>query len=167
LRISFFTNVVIAVIIALTLFDNGMFVLQRNPLAVTFGVQSRAGYIARVNPSYAALMSAMNQLPTNAYVYTIFEPRSYGLPRRIQPDPVNYNFAHDLYLYQTPAEVIQHWKRQGYTHIIVNERGLSLSADDPPNKFNAVRRAALHETLGMLEFIAQTPDISYSIYRIP
>jgi hypothetical protein len=166
-RISFFANAVIAIVIALTLFDNGMFVLQRNPLAVALGVQSRAGYIARVNPSYAALMNALNELPTNAYVYTIFEPRSYGLPRRAQPDPINYNFAHDLYLYQTPIEVIQHWKRQGYTHIIVNERVLSLSANDPPNKFNATRRAALHETLGMLEFIAQTPDATYSIYRIP
>jgi hypothetical protein len=166
-RISFFANAVIAIVIALTLFDNGMFVLQRNPLAVAFGVQSRAGYIARVNPSYAALMNALNELPTNAYVYTIFEPRSYGLPRRTQPDPINYNFAHDFYLYQTPAEIIQHWKRQGYTHIIVNERGLSLSVNDPLDKFNATRRAALHETLGMLEFIAQTPDISYSIYRIP
>ncbi|HEX5809552.1 MAG TPA: glycosyltransferase family 39 protein, partial [Anaerolineales bacterium] len=39
-RISFFSNIVIAAVIALTLFDNGMFVLQRNPLAVAFGAQS-------------------------------------------------------------------------------------------------------------------------------
>ena len=166
-RISFFANAVVAVVIALSLFDNGMFVLQRNPLAVALGVQSRAGYIARVNPSYAALMNAMNELPSNAYVYSIFEPRSYGLPRRTQPDAVNYNFSHDLYLYQTPAEVIRHWKRQGYTYIILNERGLSLGADDPFDKFNAARRAALQETLAMLEFINQTPDKAYSIYRIP
>jgi hypothetical protein len=166
-RISFFANGVIAIVIALTLFDNGMFVLQRNPLAVALGVQSRAGYIARVNPSYAGLINALNELPANSYMYNIFEPRSYGLPRRTQPDVINSNFAHDLHLYHIPADVIQQWKRQGYTHIIVNERGLSLSAQDPESKFNAIRRAALHETLGMLEFVAQTPDAAYSIYRIP
>ncbi len=166
-RISFFSNVVIAVVIALTLFDNATFVLQRNPLAVAFGVQSRAGYIARINPSYAALMQVMDKLPADARIYTIFEPRSYGLPRRTQPDAVNYNFSHDLYLYKTPAEIIRHWKTEGYTHIIVNERGVSLGADDPSNKFNATRRAALQETLEMLKLITQTPDRAYSIYQIP
>jgi hypothetical protein len=166
-RISFFANVVIAVIIALTVFDNGMFVLQRNPLAVAFGGQSREQYIARVNPSYAALMQTMNQLPANAHVYSLFEPRSYGLPRRTQPDAVNYNFSHDLYLYKTPSEIIQHWMTEGYTHILVSERGLSLGADDPSNQFTPVRRNALSETLNLLEFVSQTPDEAYSIYRIP
>jgi hypothetical protein len=166
-RISFFTNVVIAAVISLTLFDNGIFVLQRNPWAVALGVQSRAGYIARVNPSYAALMQIMDELPASARVYSIFEPRSYALPRPTQPDAVNYNFSHELYLYQTPAEIIQNWKGEGYSHIVVSERGVSLSADDPSDKFNAARRAALRETLEMLELIKQTPDEAYSIYRIP
>ncbi|MGZ9223740.1 MAG: glycosyltransferase family 39 protein, partial [Anaerolineales bacterium] len=166
-RISFFTNVVIATVIALTIFDNGMFVLQRNPLAVAFGAQSREQYIARVNPSYAALIQIMDELPPAAQMYSLFEPRSYGLPRRTQPDAINYNFSHDLYLYETPSGIIQHWKMAGYTHLIVSERGLSLGADDPTNKFNAARRAALHETLEMLEFVNQTPDKNYSIYHIP
>ena len=166
-RISFFLNVVIAVVVALTVFDDGMFVLQRNPLAVAFGVQSRAGYITRVNPSYAALMQVMDELPGDAYVYGLFEPRSYSLPRRTQPDAINYNFAHDLYLYKTPSEIIQHWKSQGYTHILVYERGLSLGANDPSSQFTPARRAALRETIANLELISQTPDKVYSLYRIP
>jgi Dolichyl-phosphate-mannose-protein mannosyltransferase len=166
-RVSFFTNVVIAVVIALMVFDNGIFVLQRNPLAVAFGAQSRAGYVARINPSYAALMQIMDKLPGNAYVYSLFEPRSYGLPRRTQPDAINYNFSHDLYLYETPSEIIQRWKAQGYTHILIYERGLSLGADDPASQFTPASRAALQETLKSLELVGQTPDKVYSIYRIP
>ncbi|MGZ9221663.1 MAG: ArnT family glycosyltransferase, partial [Anaerolineales bacterium] len=123
LRISFLLNVMIAVIIALTIFDNAMFVLQRNPLAVAFGAQSREGYIARINPSYAALIRIMDNLPADAHVYSLFEPRSYGLPRPTQPDAINYNFAHDLYSYEVSSEIIQHWKAKGYTHILVYERG--------------------------------------------
>ena len=166
-RMGFFTDVVIATVIALTIFDNGMFVLQRNPLAFAFGAQSREQYIARVNPSYATLIQIMEELPADAHMYSLFEPRSYGLPRLTQPDPINYNFSHDLYLYETPSEIIQQWKRKGYTHLIVYERGLNMGADDPTNKFNAVRRAALRETLAMLNLVNQTPDRSYSIYQIP
>jgi hypothetical protein len=166
-RISFFSNVVIVAVVALTVFDNATFTLQRNPLAVAFGAQSRAGYITRVNPSYAALMQAMDELPGDAYVYSLFEPRSYSLPRRTQPDAINYNFSHDLYLYKTPSEIIQRWKAQGYTHVLIYERGLGLGADDPSSQFTPARRAALRETLEQLEFVNQTPQKDYSIYRIP
>jgi 4-amino-4-deoxy-L-arabinose transferase-like glycosyltransferase len=166
-RISFFSNAVIAVVIALTLFDNAMFVLQRNPLAVALGAQNRAGYIARVNPSYAALMKVIDELPGDAYVYSLFEPRSYSLPRRIQPDAINYNFSHDLYLYKTPSGIIRHWKSQGYTYVLIYERGLALGADDPSSQFTPTRRTALRETLAELDFVNQTPEKDYSIYRIP
>ena len=167
LRISFLSNAVIAVIIALTMFDNTMFVLQRNPLSVAFGAQSREQYIARINPSYAALIQLIDKLPADAHMYSLFEPRSYGLPRPTQPDAINYNFSHDLYLYRTPSEIIQHWKMEGYTHIIFSDRGLNVGIDDPSNKFTSARRDALHETLSRLELISQTPDKAYTIYRIP
>jgi hypothetical protein len=109
----------------------------------------------------------MDQLPEGASVYSLFEPRSYSLPRRIQPDPINYNFSHDLYLYKTPSEIVQHWKTQGYTHVLIYERGLNLGADDPESQFTPARRAALRETLKRLEFNNQTSDKAYTLYRIP
>jgi hypothetical protein len=166
-RVSFFSNAVIVVVIALTVFDTGMFVLQRNPLAVALGVQSRTGYIARVNPSYAALMQLMEELPANAYVYSLFEPRSYSLPRRIQPDAINYNFSQDLYLYKTPFAILQQWKTQGYTHILIYERGLDFLVNDTSGQFTPVTRKALRETLEKMDLVQQTPDKVYSIYRIP
>lgn len=166
-RISFFSNVVFAVIIALTNFDNVTFVLQRNPLAVAFGAQSRAGYIGRVNPSYAALMKVIDELPGDAYVYSLFEPRSYSLPRRIQPDAINDNFSHDLFMYKTPSEILQHWRAQGYTHIMIYERGLDFVANDPGGQLTPNTREVLHETLEGLKLVDQTPDKVYSIYQIP
>jgi hypothetical protein len=134
---------------------------------VAFGAQSREVYIARVNPSYAALIQIMNELPGNASVYNLFEPRSYGLPRRTQPDAVNYNFFHDLYLYKTSSDILQHWRQEGYTHIVVYERGLKFMVEDPSSKLTSVTLDALRETLEQLELANQTPDKVYSIYRIP
>lgn len=167
LRISFLLNAVIVMVLALTIFDNALFVLQRNPLAVALGAQSRAGYIARVNPSYAALIQSMEKLPTEACVYSLFEPRSYGLPRCTQPDAINYNFSHDLYLYNTSSAIIQHWKVEGYTHVLVYERALQFDIDVPTSKLTRARLDALRQTLARLELINQTADKAYSIYRIP
>jgi 4-amino-4-deoxy-L-arabinose transferase-like glycosyltransferase len=167
LRISFLINTVIVVVITLTIFDNALFILQRNPLAVALGAQTRERYIERVNPSYAALMQMMDELPFDAHIYSLFEPRSYGLPRRTQADPINYNFAHDLHLYELSSEIIQQWKMKGYTHILVYERGLNFLADESPNLFTSSMQNAVLETLGQLKLINQTPDKVYTIYQIP
>lgn len=167
LRISFLASALIAIVIALTIFDNTMFVLQRNPLAVAFGAQSREGYIARINPSYNALMQIMDELPADAHVYSLFEPRSYDLPRQTQPDAINYNFSHDLYLYRTPSEMLRHWKANGYTHILIYERGLDFMIKSPSGKISPTTQSALNETLSRLELILQTSDKVYTIYRLP
>jgi hypothetical protein len=167
LRVSFLVNALIGLTISLTVIDHATFVLQRNPLAVAFGAQSRERYIERVNPSYAALMNAINELPLDARVYSLFEPRSYGLPRFVQPDPINSNFAHDIYLFRTPEVIIQNWKSQQYTHIIVYERGRNFIEESDSNRFTATMQATLNTTLEQLKLMAQTPDKIYSIYQIP
>lgn len=167
LRISFLINALIAIVITLTIFDNGIFVLQRNPLAVALGAQSRQRYIERVNPSYAALIQVMDTLPADAYVYSLFEPRSYDLPRLIQPDAIVYNFAHDQYLFHTSSEIIQHWKAEGYTHILVYERGLSFMLENPPDQMTSEVQETFRETIQELKLISQTADKVYTIYQIP
>jgi hypothetical protein len=167
LRISFLVNALIAIVLTLTIFDNGIFVLQRNPLAVALGAQSRQGYIARINPSYATLMQVMDTLPADANVYSLFEPRSYGLPRSIQPDAIVYNFAHDQYLYHTSSDIIQHWKAEGYTHILVYERGLSFMLETRSDRLTPEVQEAFRETIQGLKLVSQTPDKVYTIYQIP
>jgi hypothetical protein len=160
-------NALIAVVLTLTVFDNAIFVLQRNPLAVAIGAQTREKYIERVNPPYASLMNLMDALPADARVYSLFEPRTYGLPRQTQPDPIIYNFAYDLYLYHTPDAIIGHWKSQQYTYVVVYERGRDFMNKFSSNKFTPAMENKLETTLAKLKLIAQTPDKIYSIYQIP
>lgn len=167
LRVSFLVSALIAVILTLTVFDNAMFVLQRNPLAVAFGAQTRPRYIERINPSYAALMSLMEELPANAKVYSLFEPRTYGLPRPTQPDAIIYNFADDVYRYKTSDRIIEHWQLTEYTHTIVYERGLDFMVQFGSTKFTPATQDIFHETIAKLKLVSQTPDQVYSIYQIP
>lgn len=167
LRISFLANSLIAIVIALTVFENGLFVIARNPLAVAVGAQSREQYIKLIAPSYADLIQIMDDLPISARVYSLIEPRSYSLPRPTQPDAIFSNFTHDLYLYKSSDSIIQSWKAQGYTHILVYEYGLQLMLEDNPEYQSPAIQSAVSETLKKLQRVSQTPDGVYSIYRIP
>jgi hypothetical protein len=167
LRISFLVNILIAFVVTVTMIDNTIFVLQRNPLAVATGVQSRERYIERINPSYAALMSLMDDLPMDANIYSLFEPRTYSLPRSTHPDAIVSNFAHDLFLYKTSKAILQHWKSEQFTHVLVYERGLDFMTESTSSKFTPGMQTTLNEVLRQLELVSQTPDKVYSIYRIP
>jgi hypothetical protein len=167
MRVGFLINSLIAIVIILTIFDNGMFVLQRNPLAVALGAQSRERYIERTNPPYAALIQLMDELPTNAKVYSLFEPRTYGLPRSTYPDAILANFAHELYLYNSTDEIIQHWQEHGYTHILVYNDGLKFMLENNQEYMKPDLHNALAETLGKLQMLDRTTDGGYSIYKIP
>jgi hypothetical protein len=167
LRISFLFNALAVIVITLTLIDNTIFVLQRNPLAVAAGAQTREQYIERINPSYAALMTLMDELPVDASVNSLFEPRTYGLPRHTHPDAIVNNFAHDAYLYQTPVGILQHWKSEQYSYILVYERGLDFMSETATSKFPPATQKLLQDTLDNLTLVGQTPDNVYSIYKIP
>ncbi|MGE5642400.1 MAG: hypothetical protein ACM3Y8_05255, partial [Byssovorax cruenta] len=164
-RASFLFNALIGVVISLAILDTTLFFLQRNPLAVTLGLQSREQYIEQVSPSYAGVMQLVDTLPKDAQIYSLFEPRSYGLPRQTQPDTINANFAHDVYLYHTPDAILHQWKAKQYTHVLVYERGLDFMTEAA--KFTPAMQRTLAETLAQLILISQTPDHIYSLYRIP
>jgi len=160
-------NVLIAIVITLTVIENAMFVLQRNPLAVAFGAQSREQYIKRVASSYYELMQNMDDLPADAHVYYLFEPRSYDMPRFTQADALITNFAHDQFLYETPDTIIQSWKAKGYTHVLIYETGMQFILDNNPAYQDPSMRNALSETINNLQIVSHTPDGVYSIYGIP
>jgi len=166
IRIGFLVNVLIGIVIALTLFSNNMFTVRRNPLAVAFGLQTREQYIAKTSPSYAALIELVDELPQDARIYNLFEPRTYALPRFVQPDVINNNFPHDLYYYKSTVGIIHNWKEKGYTHILINSIGANLDNNDPDSTFTPAAKDALREVITELELVSQTPDGVYSIYRI-
>lgn len=167
LRTSLLVNAWVVVVLTLTVFDNAMFVIQRNPLAVALGAQTRQRYIERINPSYAALMSLMDELPLGAKVYSLFEPRTYGLPRPTQPDAIIYNFADDVYRYKTSDGILAHWKSEQYTHVIVYERGLDFMVQFGSTKFTPAIQDIFDESIARLTLVSQTPDQVYSMYQIP
>jgi hypothetical protein len=163
LRFSFIFSTLTGFMIFVFLLDFGLQVLSRNPLAVAIGIETRENYSVREQPDYTAAVGLVNQTPTDAYIYLIDEPRSYGMNRRVQPDPINDNLPHDFHFYRTNIDLIASWKKLGYTHILISEK--AMEADAKSNTGDYFSR--LVDLKSLLIKVSQTDNGSYTLYTIP
>jgi hypothetical protein len=161
LRISFIVSVLAVISIFINLFDTGLSVIARNPLAVVTGLTTYQSYYEKYQPGYAYAQQAISQIEPNAKVYSLFEPRSYGFSRSVQPDPILDNFSHDLYLYRDTQGILQAWQEQGYTHVLLNRRAASLVLEKPEE------RGIFDATIALLRSISTSPDGTFELLEIP
>ena len=161
LRVSFLVSVIAAVCIFTTLLDAGLSVVARNPLAIAAGLVTKQSYIEKYQLGYAYAQQAISQIAPNSKVYALFEPRSYGMTRSVQPDPILDNFSHDLYLYKDTENIIRAWQQQGYTHVLLNRRAAGFVLE------KAEERGIFDATMARLRSTSTSSDGTYELLEIP
>lgn len=161
LRVSFIVTMLIVATLAANLVDMTLGTIARNPLGISTGIVSKDSYFERYQPGYFHALQLIAQTPTDASIYSLFEPRSYGAQRKIQPDPILDNFSHDLYLYKSPEGILAAWLKQGYTHVLVYAAGSELAIGNNPDEVQ------LEKTLQYLRVVAESPHGDYVLYQIP
>jgi len=161
LRPFFIVSSIAAMAIYLNLLDMGLSVISRNPLSTATGIVTSQKYYERYQPGYADALRMVSDTPSNSRIYALFEPRSYGMTRRVQPDPILDNFSHDIFLSGDPETILKSWQLQGYTHVLLNRRGANMilnSMGESP---------ILDTTLDLLDPIAISHDETYELFEIP
>ena len=161
LRVSFVVSILAAISIYANLFDTGLHVIARNPLAVVAGIVTKESYLEKYQPGYAYALQAVSRTNQDSKVYSLFEPRSYGMTRRIQPDPILDNFSHDLYRYGNAESIIEEWRQQGYTHVLLNRRAAGFVLE------SAGEQAIFDETIATLRSISTSSDGTYELLEVP
>ena len=161
IRLSFIVSVIAAISISINLLDAGLSVIARNPLALATGLTSNQSYLERYQPGYAYAQKAITETMPTAEVYSLFEPRSYGITRNIQPDPILDNFSHDVYMYGDPDSIIRAWQQQGYTHVLLNRRAAGFVLE------NTGEQAIFDATMASLKLISVSADGTYELLEIP
>jgi hypothetical protein len=145
----------------MNLTNMGLTIVARNPFSVAVGITTNQRYLERFQPGYAEVLKMTSQLPVNSKIYTLFEPRSYGISRSIQPDPILDNFAHDVFLYGSPQQILNTWRAEGYTHILLNQRNVEAVLE------SAEDRLILDQTMTLLKPTATSADGNYELLEIP
>ena len=51
------------------------------------------------------------------------------MTRNVQADMNLENLPHDFYLYGTAESILEHWQRQGYTHLLVRVAAISIKQE--------------------------------------
>jgi len=155
LKISFILGVLIVGSMLINLLDFGLFVLVRNPLAVSLGIVNRQEYFDKFQPIYADALKMVKTTPDDSRIYFLFEPRIYQMPRHVMADPINANLAYDFYLFETPDKIVQAWRSKGYTHVLYQHAGETL-IDNPEDTLRL---------FALLEIIEQTSNTT--LFHIP
>ncbi|MGD0610762.1 MAG: glycosyltransferase family 39 protein [Anaerolineales bacterium] len=161
LKISFVVSVLMGLMVSATLLDFGLQVAYRNPILVAVGAETRQSYMARIQPGYAGALELVGQTPADAYIYFLYEPRSYGMPRRVQPDPINDNLLHSLYVYGNSDAAVAAWRAQGYTHILIYRPWLDIDLKAQPQL-----PAQLEQVMNSLRLMGRTASGDYELYQI-
>jgi hypothetical protein len=160
IRLSFIVSIFAALVIFVNLLDLGLSVIYRNPFGTATGIVSRESYTEQFQPDYAFALRVISQTPRDASIYSLFEPRSYGASRKVQPDTLLDNFPHDIFLYKNPESIINAWHKEKYTHILLNKRGADLILGGNQDM------EVLNKTMSLLTLIAVSQDGNYAFYEL-
>lgn len=161
LRISFIAGGIIGLVIFMTLLDNGLSLIFRRPLAYALGMESRQSFYERMQPDYASALELVASTPADARIYFMFEPRSYGMTRAVQPDPINDNLMHDFHSFGTADNILSDWRARGYTHMLINFPHVRPSLKTADGRFDE----QFDLLLGSLVLVAEQGDCR--LYVIP
>jgi len=166
LQVSFIVRFILACVVVVNLLNFSLQVIVRNPLAVAVGITSRQEYMEKRQPGYTSALSLVNDAPQNAKIYFLFEPRSYGMNINVQPDAINANFSHNIWLYKTPEKIVESWKLQGYTHVLLSKTGAEFIFKNE-TFLTSQDELLLGKVEALLGVVEKTQNGDYVLYKIP
>ena len=128
LDLGWLARAVIVGVLALTLVGALLSAVQGRPLGVLLGFESREDFLTRrLGWYYAAVEYVNRQLPHDAVVLFLWEPRSYHCQVRCWPDALLDRWLHTTHLYGYDAEVIANeWRAEGVTHVLLYRLGYEV-----------------------------------------
>jgi 4-amino-4-deoxy-L-arabinose transferase-like glycosyltransferase len=159
-----FVNLVVILVLGLTLIDMGLFTLKVNPLPYLLGAETRDEYLARRLGAYYASMQKINQdLPHDAVIVFLWEPRSYYCQRDCRPDSILDSFPHMVHQYHSAGAIASAWQQAGVTHVLVHRSGLDFLLNEDSEPIDL-------DVLNTLEsqYLEQTFDVAgaYQLYAL-
>lgn len=121
-----FAAMVIALVLSLNALGFGLATVKSHPFDVLLGIETRQEYLARNLGEYYKMTQWVNaNLPSDARVLTLWEPRAYYIDRAVDADAILDRFPHLAFLYGDADEIAAEWQRQGFTHLVLYRQGLN------------------------------------------
>lgn len=128
LKAQFVMGAGVGLVVVLTGVSYVFGLFQQPVLPVILGLQSPADFrLARLG-AYSAAIEGVNALPAGAKVVFLWEPRSYDCAPGVicLPDALLDRWWHLRRLGKSGDAILQDWRSQGVTHVLIYELGRSI-----------------------------------------
>ncbi len=152
--------------LVINVISQGLTFLIYDPLPFIVGMEGRQDFLKRQlgDGHYDALNYINTNLPPPAQVLFFWEPRSYYCENHCLPDVVFDRFSQLGSEHGEAQEILEALKREGISHILVNQRWLSLQRDGP--LFTAEHRRLFNQVKDLYLKPTYLDDQLYAIYEI-
>jgi 4-amino-4-deoxy-L-arabinose transferase-like glycosyltransferase len=127
LDVAWLARAVVSLTLALLSFSMFVRFVQSNPFPSILGLESRGDYLTRRLGWYYAVIEDINrELPSDAVVLFLWEPRSYHCQIQCWPDALLDRLLHTIHLYGYDSGAIAaSWRAAGVTHVLLHRVGLT------------------------------------------
>jgi hypothetical protein len=152
--------------LAMNLLTQGLSFLALDPLRVIVGAESREDFLNRqlADGHYEAMQFINTSLPSSARILFLWEPRSYYCERQCLPDVVFDHFSQLATEHGSTEGVVEALRRSEISHLLVNERWLSLGTHDA--LFTESQRQLLEELAQSYLQPVYRHDGLYTLYEV-
>jgi hypothetical protein len=129
-----FVGLAIVLVLAFGLLYQMLDVVRLRPVDYLTGKETREAFLTRRLGAHYAAMQAVGDLPGDAVVQFLWEPRSYYGGRVVQPDPILETWAYLCYRHERDVDGIAQALRDelGVTHILVFVAGMENVVQETP-----------------------------------
>lgn len=139
--------------------------IRLRPLPYLAGMESRDQFLTRRLGGHYLAMQAVAELPGDAHVQFLWEPRSYYSRRVVQPDSVleTWRYLCDTH-HRDPDAIAGDLRGQGVTHVLLHTAGMNLVAQEVPGHLSPDDIAAWEALRDRyLDVVWELPE-AYALY---
>ena len=125
LSVGWLVRAMVVFVLALELLSGFLGFVKEAPLPHLMGEESREEYLRRRLGAYHQVIEHINrELPSEAKVLFLWEPRSYYCQRTCLPDAILDRFKHLIYLQGDAPSIAAYLREEGVTHVLLYQVGL-------------------------------------------
>ncbi|MFN0186415.1 MAG: ArnT family glycosyltransferase [Aquabacterium sp.] len=163
-RAGWLSGVVVAMVAVVSFGTLALTWAGNPPLPVLAGAESRETYHTRTLGAYAEATGWVNlDLPPDARILQLWEPRTYLCQRACHADALLFNWRYLLHTHGDASAVAAALRQAGYSHVLINGGGLRFFTEPPEVEAEPAHVQALHQMLGSHAALVQGTPIAETL----
>lgn len=131
-RLSRVVGILVVFVLWLNVLHTGVEVVRGGALPVVIGIESERTYLEANLGWYAWSMESLRDLPGEARVLMLWEPRGFYCLPVCDSDEVLDRWVHAMRSLGDPEAVLEAWRGAGFTHVLYHRVGARFIQDDDP-----------------------------------